>query len=88
MAPLPETALVVVDQSASMNERNRGEMARNAATRVQAAMNRVPGLVPRIVTVREAQHGGTRLFAALQQAAADIPLPPGGRGADYRWRGP
>ncbi|AQU86912.1 hypothetical protein B0W47_04860 [Komagataeibacter nataicola] len=71
--PLPETALVVVDQSASMNERNRGEMARNAATRVQAAMNRVPGLVPRIVTVREAQHGGTRLFAALQQAAADIP---------------
>lgn len=71
--PLPETALVVVDQSASMNERNRGEMARNAAASVQAAMNRVPGLVPRIVTVREAQHGGTRLFAALQQAAADIP---------------
>ena len=71
--PLPETALIVVDQSASMSERGRGDMARNAAERVQAEMNRVPGLVPRIVTLREAQHGGTRLFGALQQAAADIP---------------
>lgn len=71
--PLPETALIVVDQSASMSERRRADMARSAAERVQAAMNRVPGLVPRIVTLREAQHGGTRLFGALQQAAADIP---------------
>ncbi|WP_183478931.1 VWA domain-containing protein [Komagataeibacter kakiaceti] len=71
--PLPQTALVVVDQSASMSERDRAGMARSAAERVQAEMNRVPGLVPRIVTLREAHHGGTRLFEALQQAAADIP---------------
>ncbi|GAN98822.1 hypothetical protein Gxy13693_012_008 [Komagataeibacter xylinus NBRC 13693] len=71
--PLPETALIMVDQSASMSERNRDEMARNTAERLQAEMNRVPGLVPRIVTLREAQHGGTRLFGALRQAAADIP---------------
>ncbi|WP_186336105.1 VWA domain-containing protein [Komagataeibacter melaceti] len=71
--PLPETALVVVDQSASMSERNRADMARNAAEQAQAEMNRVPGLVPRIVTLRETRHGGTRLFETLQQAAADIP---------------
>lgn len=70
---LPETAILVVDQSASMSVGQRAEMAHQAAERLRAEAAHVPGLTLRTVTVRDGHGQGTRLFAALDQAAADIP---------------
>ncbi|NHN87689.1 VWA domain-containing protein [Acetobacter conturbans] len=68
---LPETALIVVDQTASMQLGNRAAIAR-AAARVLG--EKTPqGLSLRIVTIRGEQTHGTRLFDAFAQAAADIP---------------
>lgn len=68
---LPETALVLVDQTSSMQIRDRAAIARAA---VRALGEHVPaGLRLRILTVRDGRTGGTRLFNALSQAAADIP---------------
>lgn len=71
--PLPQTALVVVDQSASMSIRDRAVMAHRAAERVQEEIGHIDGLQTRTITVRDAHHDGTRLFSALTQAASDIP---------------
>ncbi|RBM09777.1 VWA domain-containing protein [Novacetimonas cocois] len=71
--PLPQTALVVVDQSASMSIRDRAVMAHRAAERVQEEIGHIEGLRTRTITVRDAHHDGTRLFSALSQAASDIP---------------
>ncbi|NHN90927.1 VWA domain-containing protein [Acetobacter sicerae] len=68
---LPETALVIVDQTASMQVKNRAAIARAAARILGEQGPGGPGL--RTVTVRGEQTGGTRLFDALSQAAADIP---------------
>ncbi|MDN6040867.1 MAG: VWA domain-containing protein [Acetobacter sp.] len=68
---LPQTALLVVDQSPSMALGKRAEIAQKAAQTL--TQNTVPGLNLRTVTVRNAEHDGTRLFDALSQAAADIP---------------
>ncbi|MFS3136471.1 VWA domain-containing protein [Gluconacetobacter sacchari] len=70
---LPETAILVVDQSASMGVGQRAAMARQAAERLRAQAAHIPGLTLRTVTVRDGHGQGTRLFAALDQAAADIP---------------
>lgn len=68
---LPQTALLVVDQSPSMALGQRAAIARQAADALAHA--KVPGLNIRTVTVRGNGHEGTRLFDALEQAAADIP---------------
>ncbi|MFT8417846.1 MAG: VWA domain-containing protein [Acetobacter sp.] len=68
---LPQTALMVVDQSASMALGQRAAIARQAADTLAQA--KVDGLNIRTVTVRGNAHDGTRLFDALEQAAADIP---------------
>ncbi|GAA4491706.1 hypothetical protein GCM10023158_05940 [Gluconacetobacter tumulicola] len=70
---LPETAILVVDQSSSMGVGQRATIAHQAAERLQAEAAHVPGLTLRTVTVRDGHGQGTRLFAALDQAAADIP---------------
>ncbi|GBR10818.1 VWA domain-containing protein [Acetobacter oeni] len=68
---LPETALVIVDQTGSMSIRDRAAIAR-AAARVLSERARA-GLSLRTVTVHGERTGGTHLFDALSQAAADIP---------------
>ncbi|MFT8720088.1 VWA domain-containing protein [Acetobacter sp.] len=68
---LPETALVVVDQTPSMQLRDRASIARAAA--LALGESAPEGLTLRTVTVRGERTGGTRLFDALSQAAADIP---------------
>ena len=68
---LPQTALLVVDQSASMSLGQRAAIARQAADVL--AQTKVAGLDIRTVTVRGNAHDGTNLFDALEQAAADIP---------------
>ncbi len=68
---LPQTALMLVDQSPSMSIGQRAAIARQAADAL--AHMQVEGLNIRTVTVRQNGHDGTRLFEALDQAAADIP---------------
>lgn len=70
---LPETAILVVDQSSSMSVGQRAAVAHQAAERLQAEAAHVPGLTLRTVTVHDGHGQGTRLFGALDQAAADIP---------------
>ncbi|ACI52740.1 conserved hypothetical protein [Gluconacetobacter diazotrophicus PA1 5] len=70
---LPETGLLIVDQSPSMGIGQRAAIARRAAEQIQAQAARLPGLTLRTVTVRGGHDQGTQLFAALDQAAADIP---------------
>ena len=68
---LPQTALLLVDQSPSMSLGQRATIARKAADVI--AHTQTPDLTIRTVSVRENGHEGTRLFDALDQAAADIP---------------
>ncbi|MFT9024963.1 VWA domain-containing protein [Acetobacter indonesiensis] len=68
---LPETALLLVDQSPSMTIGQRADIARQATHAIEQA--HTDGLNLRTVTVRNSGHNGTRLFEALDQAAADIP---------------
>ncbi|MFT9215622.1 MAG: VWA domain-containing protein, partial [Acetobacter malorum] len=68
---LPETALLLVDQSPSMSVGQRASIARQAASTLAQA--HTDGLNLRTVTVRNSGHNGTRLFDALEQAAADVP---------------
>lgn len=68
---LPETALLLVDQSPSMSVGQRAAIARQAASTLAQA--HTDGLNLRTVTVRNSGHNGTRLFDALEQAAADVP---------------
>ncbi|WP_338331578.1 VWA domain-containing protein [Acetobacter sp. LMG 32666] len=68
---LPQTALLIVDQSPSMALDQRAAIARQAADTL--AQTKVDGLNIRTVTVRGNTHDGTKLFDALDQAAADIP---------------
>ena len=52
---------------------DRAALADAAAARLQAEAAQLPGLQLRTVTVPEAGHDGTRLFAALDRALADVP---------------
>ncbi len=70
---LGDIAVLVVDRSASMAVGDRAALADAAAARLQAEAAQLPGLQLRTVTVPEAGHDGTRLFAALDRALADVP---------------
>lgn len=70
---LPDIGLLVVDQTASMQVGHRAALAEAARQRIQAEAARLPGLELRTVTVPEAGSEGTRLFAAIDRALADIP---------------
>ena len=70
---LPETALLVIDQTASMTVGRRAEVAARAAAALRAAAQRLGGIALRTVVVPAGSSGGTRLFDAIAHAASDIP---------------
>jgi uncharacterized membrane protein len=70
---LPDIALMVVDESASMQVGNRAALAERARARIEAQARDMPGLELRTVTVPEAGSEGTRLFAGIERGLADIP---------------
>ena len=70
---LNDIAVMVVDKTGSMAVGERGALVNAAAVKLQAEASQMPGLDLRTVAVPEAGHDGTRLFAALDRALADIP---------------
>ena len=73
---LPETGLLVLDQTASMSVAQRRQLAQAAATRLREEAGHIPGLTLRTVVVppgNPATGGGTRLFAAIGRAISDVP---------------
>jgi hypothetical protein len=70
---LPDIGLLVVDQSASMHVDDRAKLAEAARARIEAEAGRLPDLELRSITVPEGGSEGTRLFAAIDRALADIP---------------
>lgn len=73
----PDIALLVIDQTASMGVGDRDKLAAQARAtiekQVQDQGRELAGLELRTVTVPESGTGGTRLFAAIDRALADIP---------------
>ena len=73
----PDIALLVIDQTASMAIGDRTKLAAQARAtiekQVQDQGREMAGLELRTITVPEAGTGGTRLFAAIDRALADIP---------------
>lgn len=68
---LPETILIVMDQSDSMSIGNRTKIANEALQQLQ---NKVPKNVrTKIVTVHNAYQQGTQLFQSIQKATDEIP---------------
>ena len=70
---LPDIGLLVIDQSASMAVGNRTQLAEAARARLEEQARNLPDLELRSITVPEAGTEGTRLFAAIDRALADIP---------------
>ncbi len=70
---LPDIGLMVVDDTASMHIGNRIALRDAAAASLQAQAAKLPDLELRTVTVPEGGHDGTRLFAAIDRALAEIP---------------
>ncbi len=70
---LPDIGLLVVDRTASMGIDGRLATVEAAARALQAQAARLPGLELRTVGVPEGGRDGTRLFAAVDRALADIP---------------
>jgi hypothetical protein len=70
---LPDIGLLVVDHTASMAIDGRLATVDDAARALQAQAAKLPGLELRTVAVPEGRRDGTRLFAALDRALADIP---------------
>jgi len=73
--PLNDTAVVIVDESASMGVGGRHDQAEAALADVLAKMKRLTGLDVRVERYRPAagRDEGTQLFHALDRALADIP---------------
>ncbi|MGI4954924.1 MAG: hypothetical protein ACRYGM_24215 [Janthinobacterium lividum] len=70
---LPDIGLLVIDRSASMAVGDRARLAEAARTQLQAQAARMTDLELRTIEVPEAGHDGTRMFAAIERALADIP---------------
>ena len=70
---LPDIGLMLVDHSASMQVGGRMALADAAAAKLTREARAIPGLEWRVVTIPEQGSSGTRLFAALRRALADIP---------------
>jgi len=70
---LPDIALMVVDDSASMQVGTRAALAERARARIEAQARDIPGLELRTITVPEAGNEGTKLFTAIERGLADIP---------------
>ncbi len=70
---LPDTAVVLVDRTASMELGDRGALRDAAVAALQHQAAAIPGLHLEIVPVPESGSHGTQLFAALNRALAGIP---------------
>ncbi len=80
---LPETALLMVDQTSSMAVGQRGAVAARAVSELRAAAQKLGsqklggqklgGITLRTVVVSGGLSGGTRLFDAIAHATSDIP---------------
>lgn len=70
---LPDVALLVVDQSASMQVADRAKLADQARDQIQAQAARLPELELQTITVPESGNAGTKLFGAIERALSGIP---------------
>jgi hypothetical protein len=70
---LPDIGLLVIDQTASMSIGDRTRLAEAARQRIEAQAHGLHDLELRTITVPESGNEGTRLFAAIDRALADIP---------------
>ena len=70
---LPDIGLLVVDQTASMGMGQRAKLADAARAQIEAATRELPDFELRTVIVPEQGSEGTKLFAAIDRALADIP---------------
>ncbi|MSP29199.1 MAG: hypothetical protein EXR09_01760 [Acetobacteraceae bacterium] len=70
---LPDIALLVVDQSASMQVGERASLAAQAQEEIQAQVARLPEIDLQTITVPESGNGGTKLFGAMERALSNIP---------------
>src|SRR6201996_619556 len=70
---LPDIGLLVVDQTASMQVGERARLAEAARAALTQEAAKLPDLELRTVTVPESGDAGTRLFASIDRALADIP---------------
>jgi len=70
---LPDIGLLVVDETASMQIGDRTALAESARLTLQAQASAMPDLELRTITVPESGNDGTKLFAAIDKALADIP---------------
>ncbi|QDH16445.1 VWA domain-containing protein [Swingsia samuiensis] len=68
---VPQDALLIVDQTPSMQEKNRNTLADKAAAQLTKEATQLPGLTLHRINVSGGDNHGTRLFHALTQA--DIP---------------
>ncbi|MGZ9112482.1 MAG: hypothetical protein ACXW3X_15755, partial [Rhodoplanes sp.] len=73
--PLPSVAVLVVDKSASQNFGDRAAQTESARADLTERLRRIPGLELRTVEAGQSdgESDGTRLFAAVGQALADVP---------------
>jgi hypothetical protein len=73
--PIPSVVALVVDKSPSQDFGDRTRQTEAARAALAERLNRIPGLEVRTVEASEAdgEHDGTRLFAALSSALADVP---------------
>jgi hypothetical protein len=74
----PDIALLAIDQTASMSIGDRTKLAEQARAAIEAQVHGpdaqdLAGLELREITVPEGSAGGTRLFASIDRALADIP---------------
>jgi len=70
---LRDIGLLVVDQSASMQVGDRAHLIEAARQSIESQAAHLPDLELRTITVPEAGNAGTRLFAEVDRALADIP---------------
>ncbi len=72
--PIDDVAVLVVDNSASMNLGDRSTTRDDAVDRLKDQLDLIANLDVRVVeSDRAAKDGGTALFSALDSAIADIP---------------
>ena len=73
--PLPSVAVLVVDKSASQNFGDRAAQTESARADLTERLRRIAGLELRTVEAGQSdgESDGTRLFAAVGQALADVP---------------
>ena len=72
--PLPDIALIMVDESASQSLPPRPAQTRAALEGLKAALDRREGTEVRVIAVpTDAQDGGTLMIGALRAALQDIP---------------